>query len=493
MKKIFSIILVVAMVLAMCVPALAEGTETGSITINNAVVGETYTIYRLFNLESYDEDSNAYSYKLNRDSGVVERFFTEVYKDHFVTIDSNDYVTWVEGSDLRSLAGQFLLYVKDQEHVHGTTFNQGQITADSTTVQFTNLELGYYLVDTSLGTICSLDTTNPDVEINEKNSIILIDKKVQENSTGAYGDYNDAYFGEMVNFKTTIYAKKGSTNYILHDIMSEGLSFVPDSVVVTDGSKTLEKDVDYVIKENVPCKDKTGEDATCDFHIEFKNSYINTIDKDTEIVVSYDAQVGFDAVIGLPGNTNDTRLQYSDDNYTEWDTTTTYTWDFNILKYANGDETDILAGAEFMILDSTKEYALYFDVYDITSEGRPYVGSELLSDGSPLRVLTTDENGMIKVRGLDSGTYYLREIKAPDGYNKLTEDIEIVITGATEDEETNELSYETFVAKINNNSGTELPSTGARGTVLFISIGSVLAVVAVVFMVTRKKMSVYEG
>lgn len=106
-------------------------------------------------------------------------------------------------------------------------------------------------------------------------------------------------------------------------------------------------------------------------------------------------------------------------------------------------------------------------------------------------MLTTDADGKIEIDGLDSGTYYLRETKALDGYNKLSEDKTVTITGATKGEG-DTLTYTTPVVKVNNQSGTKLPETGAKGTMMFITIGSLLVLAAVVFMITRKKMSVYE-
>lgn len=92
-------------------------------------------------------------------------------------------------------------------------------------MKFENLELGYYLVDSSLGALCSLNTTAPDAVIKDKNSKPDTEKKVEEDSTKEYGEKDDADIGQTVNFKTTISAKKGAENYILHDKMSKGLTF----------------------------------------------------------------------------------------------------------------------------------------------------------------------------------------------------------------------------------------------------------------------------
>ena len=84
--------------------------------------------------------------------------------------------------------------------------------------------------------------------------------------------------------------------------------------------------------------------------------------------------------------------------------------------------------------------------------------------------------------------YYLREIEAPAGYNGLGQDVEVKITGATKAEDSATLTYTTVVAEINNQSGTELPSTGGMGTTVFYILGSVLVLGAAVVLVTRKRM-----
>lgn len=475
MKKFFSLLLVVVMFLSMSTTAFAAGN--GSITIDNAVAGETYTIYRLLDLESYNSESGAYAYKAN--SAWESWLKTQTT---YLSFDDQGYVTWVEGAD----AAAFAKAAKEYATTNSIA-DQGSETATSTTVEFTGLDLGYYLVDTTLGTLCSLDTTDPSVTIKEKNEKPLIEKEVEEDSTGNYGETDDANIGQLVNFKTTVTAKKGAEGYVVHDILSEGLTLDKESIAVKAGNTTLTANTDYTVAFDVACKDKEGNNATCDFEITFKQSYLDTITADTEIVITYSATVNENAVIGLPGNPNDTVLKYSDDNWTEWDETVTYTWDVDVLKYANGDESKVLEGAKFVLLNNDKSKVATFENgkfnawADVPTEGAAWpAGAELTTDGS----------GKIEVDGLDADTYYLRETQAPAGYNKLASDVEVKITGATDNGGT--LTYTTHVEKVNNQSGTVLPETGAEGTMMFITIGSLLAVVAVVFMVTRKKMSIYE-
>ena len=119
-------------------------------------------------------------------------------------------------------------------------------------------------------------------------------------------------------------------------------------------------------------------------------------------------------------------------------------------------------------------------------------------DISQATVVTTDATGYAEFIGLGVGEYFLIEVKAPDGYNQLTEDIEIVVgVERTDehglivwdpelDEDGNVVEY---VAHIENNVGTELPSTGGMGTTLFYVLGSILVIGAVVLLVTKKRMT----
>ena len=153
MLRIASLVLALMMVFA--VTAFAEG-ETGSITINDAVVGQTYTIYQILDLESYNASANAYAYKATTAWNTFIN--SDAIKGTYVEVDAQGYVTWKDGADAAAFAKAAQKYAKDN-----SITNQGSVTATTTTVSFTGLDLGYYLVDTTLGTLCSLDTTNPNV------------------------------------------------------------------------------------------------------------------------------------------------------------------------------------------------------------------------------------------------------------------------------------------------------------------------------------------
>lgn len=229
MKRVVSTLLALVLVLALAGTAAAAGE--GSITIDNAVKGKTYNIYRIFDLDSHSEDYQALNYKV---SAKWAAFFAKGAEGlNYVDIDELGYVTWKENASAADFAAKAIAFAKAQNIT-----NDGQKTADSSTVAFTGLDLGYYLVQSDLGALCSLDTTMPDVTIKEKNSEPTVEKKVKEDSTGAFGQTNDADIGQTVDFETTITVVDGQPKgYVLHDTMSAGLTFNKTTVEVKIGER----------------------------------------------------------------------------------------------------------------------------------------------------------------------------------------------------------------------------------------------------------------
>lgn len=459
LKKIAGFLLALVMVFTMTANTFAA--EKGSITINNAVEGQTYKVYQILSLESYDTTTDAYSYKPASDTWKTWLKTATTY----VTVDENDYVTWVSGADAAAFAKLAL------EHAASTSISPaGTKTADGTTVTFSELDLGYYLLDSSLGSLCSLDTTNPDVTMEEKNAKPTINKTVEEDSTGVYGKLNDADLKQTVNFKSTITAQAGAQNYVFHDKMEDGLTFGRVTKITWKGSDVSEDQ--YTVKTESLSDD-------CTFEVVFKQEFCDGLAANDEVVIEYTASLNEDAKIGVPGNVNESYLTYGDNNKTEVSKTTTYTWDMSVLKYGNGDESNLLAGAQFKLLNKTKDKAAKFD------ENKKFVEWVDVENGT---VLTTDEDGSIKVVGLDADTYYLDEIEPPKGYNRLSEPQKVEIT-RTEAENNTTYTYTPVAAKVNNNSGTELPSTGGIGTTIFYAAGSILVIAAAVLLITKKRMS----
>ena len=488
MKKLMALLAALTLALAMAVPAFAESgtaSNNGTITIDNAVTGTTYKAYRIFDLESYDTEKNAYSYMLNTKWEDFPGYSTTidgkaVSAEDFFSVNSADYIEWKDakkdaGADFAKLAKAFA----DANNIECDKTE----TASSATVTFTDLTLGYYLVDTSLGSLCSLNTTAPSVTIKEKNSDTTIEKKIVITGDEKV-DSNSAGIGDTVNFSITITVKDGDPqDYVLHDKLS-GLKFDSASLKVARGGTALTLNTHYTL-------DTTPADGDS-FDVKFAEGILKTNDV---VVVTYSATVAEDAVIAGAGNTNKAKLEYNGKHSTE-EETTTYVWKLNVHKYAldSTNKEVALSGAKFVLyrMDGTdKKYA--------TLASDKITG--WVTEKKSATTLETSGKGDILIEGLNEGTYYLEETEAPAGYNKLTEAIEVKITATTsvtsvseaiEYKNLSETSYKTATdatVKVLNKAGTQLPSTGGIGTTLFYVIGGGLMAVAAVLLVAKKRMN----
>ena len=468
MKKILSIALVLILMLTV---AFAE-TTGGSITINDAVVGQTYTIYQILDLESYNASANAYAYKATTAWNTFIN--SDAIKGTYVEVDAQGYVTWKTGADAAAFAKAAQKYAKDN-----SIANQGSVTA-TTTVSFTDLDLGYYLVDSTLGTLCSLDTTNPDVVMEEKNEVPTNVKTVEEDSTGNYGEKNDADIGQTVNFKSTITAQAGAENYVFHDKMSAGLTYTGVTGITLNGTAVDASNYTVVT---------TGLTDGCTFEVRFTQAFCDTLKANDQIVISYTATLNENAVIAGDGNPNTSKVSYGDSSntkYTPDSQTKTYTWDVDVFKYTKVGETETaLAGATFTLsknADGSNPIAL-------VSEGNNVYRVAKTGETGTVTEITTDATGKFTIKGLDADTYYLTETAAPAGYNKLAGPVTIVIGENGVVNGTTEAPQGVDEVKVLNQSGAELPSTGGIGTTIFYILGGLLVAGAVVLLVTKRRMN----
>lgn len=498
-KKLLAALLAVAMLCAMAVPAFAASSSNdGKITINNAVSGQTYTIYRILELE-YDQTNNAYRYT----AVAAWNAFINTRSSDLKVDNATGTVTWVNSDkNNNSSAIQNFADAAGKWASNNTIANDGSKKASGSTVTFTDLPLGWYLVVSSLsnGAICSIGTTDKEVTINEKNGAPTVDKEVLEDSTNTYGKGNDADVGDTVTFRATIKVTDGDPkNYVLHDKMSDGLTFKGITSVTrtnagTSTSDTLNENTHYTLKKGAAVTDSV--DPNCTFELAFKE---NVLKPNDVVVVEYTAVINEKAVIGSTGNPNEATLEYKDGTSGTPSSTKTYTWKIDIYKYFQDS-----AGTKKPLKDAT--FVLYRQNSSNTPEYAKISADKIEwgTEKEQATPLTSDKEGKIAISRLDADTYYLEETKAPTGYNPLTSPIEIKIEHSTmnetsasatitykqqgtEDSATNITSTENRV-EVENKTGTTLPSTGGMGTTLFYVVGGGLMVAAIVLLVTKKRM-----
>ena len=456
MKSIKKLICMLFMLVLSVVNVSAA--EKGTITINKAIVNESYNIYKVLDLETYDKVNNHYIYR----AASGWETFLDGATDYLEARNENGdkYYVWKDGVDksrAKEFAEKAYKYAKDNNITPTMTKK-----ATSTSVVFDNLDLGYYLVDSSVGALLHLTTTNPTATVNEKNTLNPnVDKNVLENSTGEYGKENDDIIGSTINYKSTITTGAGYGSYVLYDKMDKGLTFNVNSVVVKIGDDVVEAN-NYVVKTNVT-------DYT--FVIEFNDEFILKQPKNTNIDVYYTATLNKDATIEGDGNINETFLKYGNNITTDKKKTITYTYAFEIIK--TNKEGVELTGAEFILLDKLGNEIKVILKDEETKTYRIATGNEI---GVNIKV------GKATIEGLDKDSYKLKEVVSPEGYNKLTSPVEFSVNGKTND------TIERTRVNVINYTGSELPETGGIGTKLFITSGLSLVLICGLVLVTKLRL-----
>lgn len=476
-KKIAAIMFAFMMVVSMsCNVKADEGTstdKTGTLTINYVKENQTYKLYKILDLESFSGQN--YSYKV---AEGWEKFFSTGEGKNYININENNYAEWNATKDdatYRVFAQKALEYANNTETI--TPVKTYTTSTGQTTITEAGLALGYYLLDSSVGTLCSLSSSQPNVTIDEKNDVPSVQKSFADGETK-----NNANIGDIITFNTVVNVKKGAQSYVLHDKMSAGLKL--NKKLNADNDKPV-----LITKDNheklIYGTDYTFTETTDGFTIDFSEAFLKRFeDKEYALIVMYSATLTEEAVIGGTGNTNETYLKYGVSSESNHSTTTTYTFGIPVLKYTGIEKTP-LAGAKFKLYTDSncndESTALKFSLnnnnkyrYDSTN------GKTVLT--------SLETTGRIDIEGLEAGTYYLKEIEAPKGYNLLANAVEVQITqdGKVMVKKGANLEEVTEV-EVENKTGTVLPSTGGVGTTMIYLVGAVLVLGSGVVLVTKRR------
>lgn len=494
MKKLLCAVLTSAMVLAMAAPSFAQnvsgnGADSASITVKNASKGIDYSVYKLFDATVTGTDGGSIAY-----TGTIPATLTNYFSE-----DSVGNISVKDGIDQEVL----FTALKTWAETEGTAV--ATATSDGSELTFDHLDYGYYVVTTTQGAAITVNSTNPEADIYDKNST------VPGNNVNKDANNTDVSIGDTVTYTVTFgtanYDGEGADaekilSYTIHDTLPEGFL----SNVVVDSIKI--GGADYKVNDAVP--QFNNNEITIPWVADVTNANSDSLyNNGATIEIVYHATVNATAGIDGTGNANTVTVTWAKgDGTTGGDpdintsTETIYTYALAIQKVdANGNP---LAGAEFSIAgitvdaDPANEATMDGD-YTVTASG------DNLNTGA----LKCDNNGVLIIRGVKNQNYIVTETTAPNGYNKLEGTITVPVTktgettttttkyidesGNITDEVTNtEVTYTNndlaaTVAFVVNQTGAMLPSTGGIGTTIFYAAGIILMAGAVFFVVRRKR------
>lgn len=550
MKKLLALIMALTMVFALAATGFAAESEY-SITITDTkddviVAGHTFDIYRVFNV-TYDNNDH-YTYTFTDDIVAVENQFkitvdgVEYWGDRFTNPPTAEgdtsLLAYLENVDqtfdsaaMNDFAAKFLDWMIENNIEPEISY---KMKTESDTVEVS--APGYFLItgsgeDANKETIVAginLTTTHPNATVNLKLDATTIEKVATDHLLDDNALAAEREVGKSVPYTITTQVPNmtGCETFTLKvtDTMSKGLTFNDDLTIKVNGQtfvlKTEDNEDDALIYTVEHDTDNDGADVMT---IDFPN--IIKIDEkhyDKDITIEYTCTVNNNALeYNWEKNTATVSYGRDPDKLTESQPKTVYVYDVDIEVNKVDGEKKPLKDAWFVLRD--KETQKYYKVTKGTgAENDKIEWVDLSAKNYTMNALTAEQlqelDGLVTIgktafddpddptkalcsfTGLETGTYELVEVKAPDGYNILLDPVEVEITikvnedgylieeGTTVDN-TNSGQL-TLVAEIENSSGTLLPETGGMGTTLFYVIGSILVVGAAVLLISKKRMSV---
>lgn len=497
-RQFFALLLALVLTLGLCATAFADEAKPGSITISNPAQGKTYEVFKLLDVVEDESDlaNNGFIYKLTADAWAD--FITNVQDgsdNNYFDLFENGGMTYVLANEnLKHGIADFAAKAKAYAEANKLAPIKTAKAEAEGALEISGLDLGYYLVRSDLGILCSLDTTAPNAEVREKNEATVIVKNVEDTTK----KQNVAEIGTYVKFTIRITVNdKAPVNYKLVDEMTDGLTFVNDAehpLTVTVNENTLGA-ANYKVTETT---EPRGFTLTFNNNAEGNASILKTGDA---VTVTYYAQINENAKIADEANVNKAKVEYGTNSHTEYDTTETYVWKMDIVKCTtvqaagSGQATEKrLAEATFQLSRDKAGTGVIKLVKVNDTTYRLALPTEI---DTAVDTITTGKTGELVINGLADGTYYLTETKAPRGYNLLREPVKVTVNHRAENGKLTETSFvadqtqtdTSGVVKVENNAGAELPSTGGIGTTAFYVLGSAMALGAVILLVTKKRMA----
>lgn len=452
-------------------PALAA-----SITIQNPVDNETYTAYKIFDVTNSGE---AYNYYTNS-VAVYNALNTYINFTHREGSNVWTATGLAEGKTAADLA-QYLNGLTNLS----TLFGEGHtasVDSEDGSLKVNDLVAGYYFVDSSLGSLCALETATDAATVEEKNSVPSISKGVREGTDGEYGETATIDIIDEIDYQLIVNTGTGfaglgngvDADYTIVDTLPDGVTFNAGSVSVSDWDSD-----DYQVTEPTV---ENGNTLT----IVLKKDKLASLGQNVDITITYTARADEGFTLGSEGETNTVKLTYKNQVIEDSAIVKSYQikGDAEGMKFTkvDGSTQAPLTGVKFILQREDGKYAKL----DADSTLQQWVDTE--KDATRLE---TDSAGHIYAYGLDAGDYTLTEVEALPGYNVLTESISVTIGedgSVTYDIEGDGQDAGGNII-VENNTGSELPSTGGMGTTVLYVVGGALVVGTGITLVVRRRMS----
>lgn len=529
MKRITALFMTALMVLSM-MTANVFAANDGKITVYDATKGATYSIYRLFDLD-YTENvgsTDAYVYTMpNAESHPWYNFVMNTKDNNNnlyinMSVDSAGVGHVSAGSLADSNAAEFAVKAKQYADANDILADASKV-ADGTTVEFTGLTHGYYLVLSTASTaaVCMLGNTDTEAVIKDKNYAPLISKWAKEN--GNWAKANDGYVGEILEYKIEVIAEKDPESYVIVDSLDMNLLELDQKHIRVSIYRNQDDDPDMELYKELSVDDASGEYSSGDdgaedyyemnttpfrFEIIFNDATLDLLKTDDLITIEYTAKLTPKAKIGYSasgGQYNTATLTYG--SKTTSDTTRTYTYEMPLFKYAvnelDSSQKDPLELAKFVISNTTEvEYKDWYmvlkdtngsSILEWTNASTGEYSIDWVKDEDDATKFISDSNGKINIKGVDSGTYHFYEVEAPEGYSKLPGSVVASVLNLTTSNPglvnngTNLDGDGKLYVMIENKKGIALPETGGIGTTIFYAAGGVLVIGAAALLITQKR------
>lgn len=497
-KRIIALLLTAVMTMTMSVTAFAADSSC-SLTVNvkeegQDLKGQTINLYKLFDVTTSKSDNKTnYAYTVNN------TYKATLASTLGVNVDAkNDEfvrkVNELNATEVQDFANKFT--AKALTSNLPTTATSNRIADSTKSFKFDNLDAGYYLVYVTGGKEIQSSLVTVEKETN------TVNLKTEAPSIKKEADKTSVNIGEVVKYTVTGFVPDttGYDEYVykIHDTLSKGLDFVNDATgTAVEGTSVK---VTVAFGEGVTDKGTAPATATLDTTKKTMSLDLskwvrdNQANKGKEFTVTYYAKVNKDAVVK---EKNSATLEYGN-NLDETTTTTpseakTPTYPLDINKIKAGTTTDRLAGAKFKLYSNKDDAdAANDNAIKVSGSNGNYVVDPTSKNTVFESVASIDgQNYNLHVNGLAAGIYYLVETKAPEGYNKLTAPIKVVITKTGDETWTiskDDTEEKDKIIDVENSTGSLLPSTGGMGTIAFAVVAAILVFgVAVSFIRDKKR------